>query len=158
MRANRNREKLIPLDDLQRKVRELGFTDFSFDKVDRQLIDSDKPRSIKDRCIDYLTDNYQHRLIRNGDGYVVIPEAGWAYPAGVIRNKKFIIAVDWYNKKGTIRTRDISRYNTIIKRLKKDLANYHTNKKKIDAEYANSREKVTSLDFWEKYLGIESIA
>lgn len=158
MRANRNREKLISLDDLQQKVRELGFSDFSFDKVDRQLIDSDKPRSIKDRCIDYLTDNYQHRLIRNGDGYVVIPEAGWAYPAGVIRNKKIIIAVDWYNKKGTIRTRDISRYNTIIKRLKKDLASYHANKKKIDAQYGNSREKVTSLDFWEKYLGIESIA
>lgn len=154
MAANRNKERLISLDDLQRQVQELGFGDFAFEEIDRQLIDSDKPRSIKERIADYLTDNFQRVITHAGDGYVVIPEAGWAYPAGVIRDKRYIIVVDWYNKRGAIRSRDVKRYKAILRRLKADLKMYKRMKSDLLNQYAASRSVVTSMSFWDEYLGI----
>ena len=156
MDANRNKETLIPFDRLEEEAHDLGLYDFDVRSIDRQLIDSDKPRTIFQRVSDFVTDNNQRHIVCEGEGYAVIPVLGWAYPAGVIRGKKHLIVIDWYNRMGAIRTRDNNRYNAIKKRYKTDLKHYERIKDDLRKQYSQSREKVTGLDFWKSYLNIQS--
>lgn len=106
MAANHNKETLHDLDELQRLANEdPDLAGFDVYTITRQLIDADKPRSRSERIQDFVTDNGQRILKNEGEGYAVIPLLGWVYPAGVIRGKKKLIVIDWYNRKGAIRTR-----------------------------------------------------
>ena len=154
MRANRNKEKLVPFDELQRQAHELGLTQFDLVKIDRQLIDSDKPRSRVERLSDYAFDNHQRLMVNEGQGYAVIPVLGWAYPAGVIRGKKYLIVIDWYNRCGAIRAKDPVRYAAIEKRLKDDLKRYKREIEGLRKRYAAHRDEFTSVTFWKHYLGM----
>ena len=154
MDANKNKEKLIPFDQLEKAAHAIGLTDFHIRDIDRQLIDSDKPRTFIQRASDLITDNNQHRIVSDGEGYAVIPVLGWAYPAGAIRGKKYLIVIDWYNRMGAIRTRDNNRYSVIKRRYKEDLKKYKQIKNDLSARYSQSRETVTSLEYWKSYLNI----
>lgn len=154
MDANKNKEKLIPFDQLEKAAHAIGLTDFHIRDIDRQLIDSDKPRTFIQRASDLITDNKQHRIVSDGEGYAVIPVLGWAYPAGAIRGKKYLIVIDWYNRMGAIRTRDNNRYSVIKKRYKEDLKKYKQIKDDLSTRYSQSRETVTSLEYWKSYLNI----
>lgn len=155
MRANRNKEKLVPFDELQRQAHALGLTDFDIKKLDRQFVDSDKPRTRLQRMADYAFDNHQRLLVNKGQGYAVIPVVGWAYPAGVIRGKKYLIVIDWYNRCGAIRKKDSARYAAIEKRYKEDMKRYKREIKGLREQYASRREELTSLAFWKRYLGMQ---
>ncbi len=95
MAANQHKEKLYDLDELQKLAdADVDLAGFDITTINRQLINSDKPRKTRQRLRDYLTDNGQRLVRTDGDGYAVIPLIGWAYPAGVIRGKKKLIVIE----------------------------------------------------------------
>ncbi|WP_018142535.1 glycosyltransferase [Alloscardovia criceti] len=156
MAANKKKEKLVSLEELQAQAdADPDLHGFNINEVDRQLIDGDKPRSFAERIHDFITDNGQRVLKSEGKGYAVIPLQGWIYPAGVIRGKNKLIVVDWYNRKGCIRTKDVKRYNEIQKRYKRDLRYFKANGDRIKAEYAQARSKLTSMEYWKNYLKMD---
>ncbi|MEY8564638.1 glycosyltransferase [Bifidobacterium pseudolongum] len=156
MAANHNKETLHDLDELQRLANEdPDLAGFDVYTITRQLIDADKPRSRSERIQDFVTDNGQRILKNEGEGYAVIPLLGWVYPAGVIRGKKKLIVIDWYNRKGAIRTKDPDRYARIMKRYQRDLKYYKANINRLREEYAQAFPKLTSLQFWEHYLDLD---
>ena len=154
MQANRNKEKLVSFAELQRQAEELGIDGFDITQIDRQLVDGDKPRTLPQRLQDYVTNNGQRILKSEGEGYAVIPLLGWAYPAGAIRDKKYLIVIDWYNKQGAVRVKDTARYAAIVRRYQRDLKYYKRNIDRLRAEYAAARDELTSVRYWKHYLGM----
>ena len=154
MKANRNKEKLVPFAELQKQAEELGLSDFDINRINRQLIEGDKPRSLKQRLSDLVTDNHQRIIKQDGAGFAVIPVQGWVYPAGAIRGKQYLIVIDWYSKVGAIRKKDPVRYREIRKRYKADLKFFKESREQLEKSYSAAREKLTSLAFWKDYLGI----
>lgn len=152
--ANKNAEKLVSYAELDRQAQQLGIN-FKSKDYTRQIIDSDKPRNYFQRLTDYVTDNGQRFIHSQGDGYVVIPQNGWVYPAGVIRGKKYIIAVDWYNRKGVIREKNIKEFKAIQSRYRRDMRYFKAHEKELHERYEASRARVTSLEFWKNYLDMD---
>lgn len=156
MDANKHKEQLLDFDALQKAAdNDPEIDGFHIEDIDYQLMKIDQPRSIPEHIQDYLTDNGQRVWRTQGTGYAVIPLQGWLYPAGVIRGKKKLIVIDWYNRKGAIRTKDTQRYHDIVKRYKRDLRYYKAHKSQIESEYAAARGKLTSVSFWKDYLGMK---
>lgn len=152
IKANKNKEKLVSFDILESEMHEIGFTDFNISEITRQLIDSDIPRSFAERLQDYFTDNNQKLFANDGSGYAVIPEAGWIYPAGVIRGKQYLVVIDWHNRLGAIRKKDSQQYKNILKRYKNDLNFYKKHKTELTQAYKSVRDKLISIDYWKEYL------
>lgn len=172
MRANRQKEKLVPFNELTKQAAEMGITDFDPDMLTRQVIDYDVPRSLHQRMFDFVTKNGQRFgsnkiVMRKSDGrdrassmgnqveYTIIPSAGWLYPAGMIHNKNVIVAIDWTTRKGVIRVKDTKRYKEIMKRYKRDMAYYKKHAKRLDAEYLAAAPQMQSMHFWKHYLGMD---
>jgi galactofuranosylgalactofuranosylrhamnosyl-N-acetylglucosaminyl-diphospho-decaprenol beta-1,5/1,6-galactofuranosyltransferase len=149
--ANRNKEKLVSFDELEKQAAQLGL-DFKVSNYSRQIIDSDKPRHLVQRLEDYVTDNGQRLLHTRGKGYIVIPANGWAYPAGVLRGKQYIIVIDWWNKKGAIREKDIHEYQDLLHRFHRDLHYYNGHRRQLKKQYEAARSTLTSQAFWRDYL------
>ncbi|RSX53351.1 galactofuranosyltransferase [Bifidobacterium dolichotidis] len=153
MAANKNKEQLVSFEELQKQAAEdPELAGFDLEQIDRQLIDGDKPRSLSQRVNDYLTDNGQRFMKTRGEGYAVIPLLGWVYPAGAIRGKNKLVVIDWYNRKGAIRTKDVQRYEAIMKRYQRDLKYYKHNIERLRAEYRDARAELTSVEYWKHYL------
>lgn len=156
MVANRNKEQLVDFETLQSRAdQDPELAGFSIKNVDRQLIDGDKSRSLAERLEDLITDNNQRYIKKDGAGYAVIPLQGWLYPAGAIRGKHKLVVLDWYNRKGTIRTRDVQRYQKIKKRYMRDLKYYKANINRLRKEYAAARAELTSVEYWKNYLKMD---
>ncbi|MDY2723595.1 MAG: hypothetical protein SOV20_07245 [Coriobacteriales bacterium] len=150
MAALKNAEKLEPLDDVKKEARELGV---DLDKIASLDITRDPSRSRKEALVDYLSFNGQ-RFGEGGGGVAVIDAAGGAYPAGRIRGKDVLVAIDITNHKGAIRRRDTERFHKVWSRYKADMKRYKENESKLREEYAAAREKLTSVAFWKDYLDI----
>lgn len=156
MNANKQKEKLVDFEELERQIAlDPDLAGFDLAKVDRQFIDSDVPRTISERVNDLITDNGQRVLHNDGKGYAVIPAQGWVYPAGVIRGKKKLIVIDWYNRTGAIRERDNERYAQIKHRYQRDMRYYRQNIERLRKEYAAARPRLTSVEFWKHYLKMD---
>lgn len=156
MAANRNKEQLVDFATLQAQAnQDPELAGFDIKEIDRQLIEGDKPRSLPERLEDLITDNNQRYIKKDGTGYAVIPLQGWLYPAGAIRGKHKLVVLDWYNRKGTIRVKDVKRYQQIKKRYARDLKYYKANIERIRKEYAEVRSELTSLEYWKNYLKME---
>ena len=156
MVANRNKEQLVDFETLQSRAdQDPELAGFSIKNVDRQLIDGDKSRSLAERLEDLITDNNQRYIKKDGAGYAVIPLQGWLYPAGAIHGKRKLIVLDWYNRKGTIRTKDVQRYQKIKKRYMRDLKYYKANINRLRKEYAAARVELTSVEYWKNYLKMD---
>ena len=156
MAANRNKEQLVDFATLQAQAnQDPELAGFDIKEIDRQLIEGDKPRSLPERLEDLITDNNQRYIKKDGTGYAVIPLQGWLYPAGAIRGKHKLVVLDWYNRKGTIRAKDVKRYQQIKKRYARDLKYYKANIERIRKEYAEARSELTSLEYWKNYLKME---
>lgn len=152
MAANREREQLIPIEQLIPQALELGvdLTQLTFGNLSLEG-DRSRLQAFKD----YLTIN-GHRFVNDSvkrKGKVaVIDAAGWVYPAGKIRDVDTLIVVDMPNKKGAIRHMDKKRFKEVWTRFRKAEREFKRNKDKIYAEFASYRDVFTSIDFWKQYL------
>ena len=72
-----------------------------------------------------------------------------------IRGKRKLVVLDWYNRKGTIRTKDVQRYQKIKKRYMRDLKYYKANINRLRKEYAAARAELTSIEYWKNYLKMD---
>jgi hypothetical protein len=158
MAANRNKEQLLPFEDLRRQADEEGVDLSGISRVRER---SDEPRvesrTILERAQDFVTFNGQ----RIDAGYVrkntvaFIDVAGWLYPAEEMRRKDTIVAVDLENRKGVIRHLDQDQFREVWGRLNDDLNYYHKNKERLQAEYSAAAERWTSVPFWRHYLKMD---
>lgn len=152
MAANREREQLIPIEQLIPQALKLGvdLTQLTFGNLSLEG-DRSRLQAFKD----FLTIN-GHRFVNDSSkrkGKVaVIDAAGWVYPAGKIRDVDTLIVVDMPNKKGAIRHMDKKRFKEVWTRFRKAEKDFKRNKDKIYAEYASYRDTLTSVDFWKQYL------
>lgn len=148
-------EKFVGLDELQKQVDEipeLAKQGLKVRELTRQIIDRDKPRSRKEERIDRYFVNKQHIFQTSGEGVAIIPANGWTFPAGIIRGKKYLILVDWFNQKGCIRVKDIKKYEAISKRYKRDLHYYKTHLDYLKRIWRTGGRKLTTPEFWEQYI------
>ena len=152
MGANRRNEKMLPFDELQKDP---VLKDIDLWSLTRQEINANYPRALGERLVDFVSWNGQKApLFKDKGGVAIISAAGGVYPAGKIRNHGTILVVDWYNKKGAVRHRDVARYKEISKRYKQDLKFFKANTKRLHEEYAAARPEMTSVEYWKQYLGI----
>lgn len=152
MEANREKERLIPLEQLAPEALKLGVDLNSLTYYNLSL---EGGRSKLQSLFDFITIN-GHRFVNDSakrrDKVAVIDAAGWVYPAGKIRNVDTLIVVDMPNKKGAIRHMDKKRFKEVWTRFRKAEKEFKRNKDKIYAEYASYRDVFTSIDFWKQYL------
>ena len=156
MDANRNKERLKPLDQVEAEAHELGLTDFHANDFSRSLIDISDPRPMKHRLVDFATDNFQRFASKRGRGYAVISSLGWVYPAEKIRGCEYIIVIDWYSQKGAIRHKDAGLYQELVRRFHSDMRYYRSHEDILRKEYHEAFPLLTSTQFWERYLGLEA--
>lgn len=160
MRANRLKEQVVPFDELKQQAAEQGLVGFDPDRLTRQTVETDRPRSLQERAFDFVTHNGQ-RFVRDGqegqDGgadYAIITHDGWTYPSGSIHGKNTIVSIDWASRKGVIRHKDVKRYREIVKRYKRDVAYFKKHRSRLEREYQEAAPKLESVDFWKRYLGM----
>lgn len=145
MRANKVKEKLVPFDVLQQQLDEQGIK-LDLSTVSRTQLDTMPARSIKERAIDFTTDNYQRVKVTPGEGFGVISARGWEYPAQEIRGKKYLVAIDWFAQTGAIRVKDVAQYRAINKRLDTLLKQYNVQQQSLEQAYSEAAKRWISLD------------
>ena len=152
MEANREKEKLVPIEDMKNELSDLGV---NLDQLSYWNLSNDGPRSKVQAVKDFVTFNGQRFVNeeRKRRGKVaVIDAAGWVYPAYGIRNADTIVVVDMPNRKCAIRHYDKARFNEVWSRYKRAAKEYRKNKKSLYEAYASRRDELTSFDFWKAYL------
>ncbi len=98
---------------------------------------------------------------------------GHKLPSMFIKNKECIVPHDWFNcpgrqylvktvisvdvnrKTAVIRERSKKEFNCLYRRYKSLIKKYVKNKEMISNRYSESKEKLTSMEFWIHYLQIE---
>ena len=152
MEANREKEKMVPIEDLFDEASKLGV---DLKHITHTWLNTDGARSKISAAKDFATFNGQRIVNEEGKrkGKVaVINAAGWVYPAAKIRDAETLIVVDMPNKKGAIRHINKKRFDEVWGRYKKAASEFKRNKDKLYAAYASHREEFTSVEFWKRYL------
>lgn len=152
MYANKAKEKMIPLEEINEEAKKLGVDLF---KMSADQIWYSEGRNMSQRATDFVTFNGQRTVFaqkRKAGSVEVIDAVGWCYPAGKIRRAETLIVVDVPNKKGCIRHLNKERFNAIWNRYKAAEKQYKKNKKEIYEQYAARREEFTSVEFWKNYI------
>ena len=107
---------------------------------------------VAERLIDFAAQNGQRFIQTRGEGYAVIPAEGWEYPAGEIRGKRVLVLIDWFNRRGCIRTKDRERFEQISKRYARDLRYFKAHTSHLRSIWASAGATFTTPSFWEAYL------
>ena len=155
MAANRNAEKLVGFDELQAQIDALPDESFDLRTLTVQEIESDWERNLPSRMQDLTSFNGHTGVLKGRPrGLAVIPAAGWMYPAGKIHGRKYLLAIDKFNRRGALRTIDRDRFNKVMARYKADLKRYKEQEKELRQRYSAAREWLTSVEFWKDYLNI----
>lgn len=152
MEANREKEKMVPIEELYDEAFKLGV---DLKHITHTWLNTDGARSKVSAAKDFLTFNGQRLLNEEGKRHgkvAVIDAAGWVYPAAKIRDAEILIVVDMPNKKGAIRRMNKTRFDEVWGRYKKAASSYKKNKDRLYAEYAARRSEFTSVEFWKRYL------
>ena len=129
--------------------------DFENIFVDLGRVYDNPPMTKKERLIYQLTDN-GHRFIPSfflKKDIGVIPQDWCVTPAKNYMHKQ-LLAVNPNAKAGILRNMDKKAYKQLIKRYKKLMKQYDKNFDKVTAEYQSKQKYLTSIEFWNKYLGI----
>ena len=155
MRANRKAEKLYSYDELQKQIDESPDLDVDLEELTVFDVDKNEAMSRVEALFDYLTYNGQRLPFKAVSGASVIPAAGWIYPPGKLHGRDVLVAIDLYNRKGSIRRMDKKRFKQVQDRLHRDMRHYEKIKDELNASYAAAREWLTSVEFWRQYLGID---
>ena len=104
-----------------------------------------------------------HRLTYNGhylpkkmltDEIAVIPY-DWFLALGKQYRHTRLLAVNPHTMEGNLRIMDKKRGRKLCKRAKKVFRKCRKMDSKLQMQYANAAKEFTSVEFWEKYLGIE---
>jgi GT2 family glycosyltransferase len=163
MDANKNKEKLLPLEELKKAAKDqLGK---NLDKIDADGIRGDFPLGFTPHGKIYNV--YHTQLFErslngqlfgqlepfNGDT-AIVEAVGWSYQPGRLYGVKHVIAINIQAKKGVIRHRDNKRAQQIWHRFKNDIETYERQKSQIEASYHSIRQRITSIEFWKDYLNI----
>lgn len=152
--ANKHAEKLVTFDDLRNMAMEQAGVDIdAHTAVD---VVRDIPRTKQEAAIDFVSFNGQRFSFPHieKDKSTVIDAAGWVYPAGKIRRKKTIVAIDLPNHKGVVRHADRARFREVWDRYKKDIKYYKAHKDALYDAYSSACERLISIEFWKQYLGL----
>lgn len=128
---------------------------FESDNIDLGLVFVDVPRGRIKRLIYGITYNGQRfvpdSMLKNE--FVPIPFNHVYTPAKAFWHKQ-LLAVNPDNRTAILRKMNKARFKKIMGENKKIMRFYRANKNNIEKEYRDSRSKLTSLEFWEKYLEI----
>lgn len=137
-------DKLIPLDEVT------GGTYYDTNDLYNYI-----PPSLKERIITKVTWNGQRlcpKFLERDEIALISFDEFFQLHGIVLKNK--LLAVNPHEMSGVYRTKDKKRFSELMKRFKKATKEYKKNKAAIASEYANAKTKLTSEEFWEKYLGI----
>lgn len=163
MDANKHKEKLLSLKEIQKTAKkELGM---DLSKIDADRICRDFPLGYTPHGKAYNI--YHTQLLErslNGQLYgnlkpfegdtAVVEAVGWSYQPGKLYGVQNVIAINVQAKKGIIRHKDAKRARQIWYRFKHDVRVYEREKPRLEAEYRAIRERVTSVEFWKDYLDV----
>ena len=160
--ANRLRDKLIPYDELRQKV----LSEFGIDLNDYDSNDltQDYPLGLTEHGPLFRVSRMQtFRKSVNGQlfgclkqyaGPVAVIHAKWDWPIGKIYGVDAVVVIDVPTQTGKLRKRDNERCRVLWERMQRDLNEYRESKEDIDALYREARPLVTSVEYWQKYLGL----
>lgn len=153
LESHKKAEKLVPLEELDGELKKLGIDFRTLTSAD---IARDKPRSLFQRGLDFMTFNGQRTpLPYTKHGKVAICEAsGGAYIGGALREAETVVAVSIPQRKAAIRHKDQARFNEIWKRYKDDVKAYRERKAELDKLYHEAFRRMTTVKAWKEYLGI----
>lgn len=152
MDANKNSEKLLPIEDLQRELTAIGVDS---DQLTTWKLFRDLPITPSDLCLLKISRNGQRAFPGSKRGGVaVIDNVGWAAPFGKIRGVDTIVSIDIPNRKAAIRHKDAERCSELCKRFQADMNELSRRNEELKKAYSDARLSMTSVEFWKKYLGI----
>lgn len=155
MAANRDAEKLLPLDQIRDQAAALGV---DIDHLTRWDVDRTPNRTSRSRLADYLSiggNRFTSFQVQKGKT-VVINAVGWAYPAGKLHGAEHIIAIDMVGNRGIVRTVDRKRFHELWDRYRRDMHEYESRKDELRRAYRQARASMTTVAFWKSYLGIDT--
>ena len=152
-RANKAQEQMVDFSTLQQRASTIAeLQNFDVFSLSYQDIHSQKERALPERIFDFASANGQRLVKTKGEGYAVIPAEGWEYPASEIRGKRVLVLIDWFNRKGCIRTKDKERFNQISKRYERDMYYFKTHLSHLKSIWAAAGMAFTTERFWNEYL------
>lgn len=163
MDANRNKEKQIPLHELKSnvedevgvRIEEIGtdeiLRDAPLERFARNKLD--KIMMLR-RFYSSLNGQVNGHLKPLSGSLAIVEGVGWSCPIGKLYGADYVLAINIQQKTGVLRRRDNSKCKEIWNRFEKDLKFFESNKSAIYQKYANCRNRITSLEFWEEYLGV----
>ncbi len=164
MDANRNKERLLPLDELAGLAKEVGV---DFDRLRADDFFRDLPLGGQGPA-GRLSSAFNRRLFEsslNGqlfgdlkpiEGKVALVEAtGWSYPMGALFGVDTVVAVNIQLKAGVIRHRDNERGKALWQRYQQDVKRCQSEGPELKRRYAAARPLLTSVDYWRRYLDLD---
>lgn len=154
MSSHKKVEKLRPIAEMASELDALGI---DYRKLDMDDIYKDKPRSFVQKAMDLATFNGQRTPLpyTKGGKVVVCAADGGAYPAGVLREAETIVAINPQQRTCAIRHKDSKKFRDIWARYKADVKEYHDRKDELDSAYKAAFKKMTTVEAWKHYLGID---
>ena len=163
MNANRDKERLLPLEEIRDEAFSLTGRDILalnhneiFDDIPYTgthhgtVFDMGYRQVLKNT----LNGQLWGKIIPARGNTAIIEAYGWVYPVGKIAGVDHIVAIDVPNKKGVIRHRDNERCKDIWKRFNRTVKTLKKEDGRLHAEYAAARNWLTSVPFWYDYLGL----
>lgn len=85
----------------------------------------------------------------------VIDSSDDAFQPAKGRGKKALLAINPYTLKGHLRVRDRERFARLWKRYQHDIARYDAEGEELARRYRDAKPEMTSIPFWERYLGLD---
>lgn len=153
VRANKVQEQMLDFPTLQSRASDIAeLQDFDVFSLTYQDIYSHRSRALSERIFDFASQNGQRIIKTRGEGYAVIPAEGWEYPASEIRGKRVLVLIDWFNRRGCIRTKDRERFEQISKRYERDMRYFKAHAFRLKSVWASAEASFVTDRFWEGYL------
>lgn len=153
MDANKNSEKLAPIDCLRDELNELGV---DVDGLTTWKLFRDLPVTKNEKETYAVSRNGQRifkRFTQNGR-VAVIDNVGWCEPIGKLMGAETIVAVDIPNRKAAIRHKDTAKFQELEKRYQADKAELRRRHDELKKAYSEAKSTMTSVKFWKSYLGL----
>ena len=149
-RNSKKNEQLVPLDELDPQVIEA--LDVNYDWLGKE----ESPRSTASKALGAFPHD-RHML----PDALLIDEPGFVDYAGSLSpwqetaRRRTLVALDGTGEHGNIRTLDRVRYRLLISRQRDLLARWWQHHERIEQEWFEARDYLTSQEFWREYLGLQ---